>query len=212
MSLPSPFASADVQIGKAQPEVVSNVTNRKRARCPSADLDSGPISKIPLHTNRHLDAAAAHDPSQITLHRPTPHRPTASTPCCFGVPAASKPLQFGQLRASSFVTARPTVPAVVPSSLATAAALANAPKSSGSNPSDDDQGSPTQPVCSQECKVCQGEQQPATWTHCCLYEQSAFQYMAMSAVLSSASEGLGVLSALLLRSLAVCCLCISVGF
>lgn len=169
MTLQSPFASADVQlgngpaeVGSGQPEVVKHVSNRKRGRCPSADLDSSPLCKIPQPSNRQLDATAAPDPSPVTLHRPTPHRPTASTPCCFGVPSVSCPLQFGQLRNPSFVTARPSVPHAVPSSLATAAALASAAKSSGSDPSDDDQGSPTQPVCSQEFKLCQGNQQSAT--------------------------------------------------
>ncbi|KAL3133083.1 hypothetical protein ABBQ38_006985 [Trebouxia sp. C0009 RCD-2024] len=162
MTLPSPFASADVQLGngrseagRGQPEVVKHVSNRKRGRCPSADLDSSPLCKIPQPSNRQVDATAAPDLRPVTLHRPTPHRPTASTPCCFGVPSVSHPLQFSQLRTPSFVTARPSVPPVVPSSLATAAALASAAKSSGSDPSDDDQGSPTQPVCSQEFKLCQ---------------------------------------------------------
>ena len=173
MAFQSPFASADVQLGKGrseagkgQPEVVNHVSNRKRARCPSADLDSTPLSKIPQPSNRQQDAEAAADLRPVTLHKPTPHRPTASTPCCFGVSSASHPLQFSQLRTSGFVTARPSVSPVVPSSLATAAALASAAKSSGSEPSDDDQGSPTQPVCSQECKRCQGKHQPAILIHC----------------------------------------------
>lgn len=153
MALQSPFASADVQISQAQPGVVEQVRNRKRARCPSADVDNIPLSKISQHSNRQQDASAAAWPdcSQVTLHRPTPHRPTASTPCCFGVPTATHPLQ---LRTSSVVTARPTAPTVVPSSLATAAAMATvnpAPRSSGSHPSDDDYTSPTRPVCSQKC-------------------------------------------------------------
>lgn len=167
MALQSPFASADVQIGNVQSEVVEHVRNRKRARCPSADIDSCPLSKIPQHSNRQLDASAATSPDQgqVTLHRPTPHRPTASTPCCFEVPSATHPLQ---LRPSSLLTARPTAPIAVPSSLATAAALASAnaaAKSSGSNPSDDDRASPTQAVRSQECKLFQGTRQSAFLLH-----------------------------------------------
>lgn len=153
MTLQSPFASADVQISTAQPEVVEHVRNRKRARCPSADVDNIPLSKIPQHSNRQQNATAATllDHNQVTLHRPTPHRPTASTPCCFGVPSATHPLQ---LRTSSIVAARPAAPTVVPSSLATAAVLATAnaaSRSAGSHPSDDAPASPIQPVRSQEC-------------------------------------------------------------
>ena len=173
MALQSPFASADVQISKGQPGVVEHVRNRKRARCPSADVDNIPLSKIPQHSSRQKDAPSAPlpDRSQVTLHRPTPHRPTASTPCCFGVPSATHPLQ---LRTSSVVTARPTAPNVVPSSVATAAAVATGnavPRSSGSNPSDDDRASPTQPVHSQECP---GKQHSATSLGllCNLYSRS----------------------------------------
>ena len=152
MALQSPFASADVQTSKAQPEIVERGRNRKRARCPSADVDNIPLSKSPQHSSRPQDAtvAALPDHSQVTLHRPTPHRPTASTPCCFGVPSATHPLQ---LRTLGMVTARPTAPNVTPSSLATATAMATAnaaPRSSSSSPSDEDRASPTQPVCSQE--------------------------------------------------------------
>lgn len=153
MALQSPFASADVQISKAQPEVVEHVRNRKRARCLSADVDNIPLSKIPQHSNRQQNAtvAALLDHNPVTLHRPTPHRPTASTPCCFGGLSATHALQ---LRTSSIVATRPAAPTVVPSSLATAAALATvnaSSRSSGSHPSDDDSASPTQPVRSQEC-------------------------------------------------------------
>lgn len=151
MALQSPFACADVQTGQAQPDIVEPVRNRKRARCPSADVDNIPLSKIAQPSNMQQDAAAGTivNHSQVTLHRPTPHRPSASTPCCFGVPSATHPLQ---VRTSGVVTARPIVANVVPSSSATAAATAKAaPRSSGSHPSDDDNASPRL-VRSQECQ------------------------------------------------------------
>ena len=160
MPLQSPFASVDVQTSKSQPEIVEHGRNRKRARCPSADVDNIPLSKVPQHSNRPQDVIAAALPchSQVTLHKPTPHRPTASTPCCFGVPSATHPLQ---LRTSGVVTARPTAPIVMPSSLATATAMATADAATrylGSRPTDDDRGSPTQPVRTQESP---GKQQSA---------------------------------------------------
>ena len=152
MALQSPFACADVQTGSAEPELVEHVRNRKRARCPSADVDNIPLSKIAQHSNRQQDATAGASVShsQVTLHRPTPHRPSASTPCCFGVLSATHPLQ---VRTSSVVTAKPTVTNVVPSPSVTAAtATAKAPpRSSGSHPSDDDNASPPL-VRSQECQ------------------------------------------------------------
>lgn len=167
MALQSPFASSDVQIGKVQPEPVSPVGTRKRARCASADLDSNPLSKVPQSSNRQQGPSAGTVPDQIptTLHRPTPHRPTASTPCCFGVLPATHPLQLNQLKSSSLATTKPmpvvtpAAPSVMPNSLATAAALAStaAPAvSSASYPSDDDKVSPTRPARSQDCKHCQG--------------------------------------------------------
>ena len=170
-ALQSPFASSDVQIGMMQSEPVKPGGTRKRTRCLSADLDSNPLSKVPQSSNRQQgpSAAAFPDQSQVTLHRPTPHRPTASTPCCFGVSPATQSLQLNQLRSSSLANSKPTplAMAAAPNSLATAAALAGtaaAARSSDSDPSDDDKASPTRPARSQECKHCSGWHQLS----CCL--------------------------------------------
>ena len=165
MALQSPFASSDAQVGKAQPEAVKPAANRKRARCSSSDLDSKPLSKISQLSSRQQSppSAAVLGPAQVTLHRPTPHRPTASTPCCFDFASAAHQLQLNQVRSPSSATSRPISTAmplaqdVVPTSLPTAAALVSVVKSGTLDPSDDDRGSPTQPARSQECKHCQGQ-------------------------------------------------------
>ncbi|KAA6427556.1 MAG: hypothetical protein FRX49_02219 [Trebouxia sp. A1-2] len=98
----------------------------------------------------------------VTLHKPTPQRPNASTPCCFGVASATQPLQHSHLRSTSLNTARPSAAqpaasAAVPGSLPTAT-LANAAtvdKSTVSEQSDEDRASPSRREHSQECKHCQ---------------------------------------------------------
>ena len=166
--LQSPFASCEVQQGQAQPEEIKPAPSRKRARCYSADLDCNSPSKLPhgSHKQQVLKAGALPDQTMVTLHKPTPHRPTASTPCCFGVVSTTQPLQHSQLRGLGLNTARPApggksaACTVAPSSLATAATLAKgvtAGKSSGSDPSDDDRASPARQEHSQDCNHCPGE-------------------------------------------------------
>ena len=169
LTLSSPFATCEVQDSQAQLEEIKPVSSRKRARCQSADLDIPPLTKLAQVSSRQqhkhaLTAAAFPIQHIVTLHKPTPQRPNSSTPCCFGVPSATQPLQHSHLRSTSLNTARPSAaqPAAstaVPSSLPTAA-VANAPtagKSTVSEPSDEDRVSPSRRQHSHECKHCQGQ-------------------------------------------------------
>ena len=166
----TPFASCEVQQGHSQSQLQepSPPASRKRARGQSAELDSNPLTKLPHVGNRQQTLAAGVSPDQstVTLHKPTPHRPSASTPCCFGVVSATQPLQHTHLRSSGFSAARqspgrkPAACTGLPSSLLPAAALADAVaagKSSGSSPSDDDKASPKAQEQSQECRHWQGQ-------------------------------------------------------
>ena len=170
--LQSPFATSDVQHATAQPEQIHSAPARKRTRCQSSDLDSKPLSKIPhlAHKQHNITAVAAPDPNMITIHKPTPQRPSAATPCCFGVVSAAQPLQHSQLRPSSLNAAQPTsVTPPVPSSLATAATFANAAvvsKVSETAPAIADKGSPSRPDCSQDLKSIPGKHVNHILGHC----------------------------------------------
>ncbi|DBA97261.1 TPA: hypothetical protein ACH3X1_015008 [Trebouxia sp. C0004] len=166
-TLLSPFATCEVQDSQAQPEEIKPVSSRKRARCQSADLDITPLTKFAQVSSRQqqqhaLTAGALPIQHIVTLHKPTPQRPNASTSCCFGVASATQPLQHSHLRSTSLNTAQPPAaqPAAspaVPNSLPTAT-LANAAtvgKSTVSEPSDEDRASPFRREHSQECKHCQ---------------------------------------------------------
>ena len=179
-TLSSPFATCEVQDSQAQLEEIKPVSSRKRARCQSADLDITPLTKLAqvssTQQQKHaLTAGALPIQHIVTLHKPTPQRPNASTPCCFGVASATQPLQHSHLRSTSLNTARPPAaqPAAstaVPSSLPTAA-VTNAPtagKSTVSEPSDEERASPSRRQHSQECKHCQGQS---------LFELSALFYI-----------------------------------
>ena len=164
-SLQSPFATSDVQHATAQPEQIHPAPARKRTRCQSSDLDSKPLSKIPhlAHRQHNITAVAAPDPNMITIHKPTPQRPSAASPCCFAVVSAAQPLQHSQLKPSSLNVAQATSltpPAAVPSSPATAATFANAAaisKLPETAPAIADKGSPSRPDRSQDLKSIPGK-------------------------------------------------------
>jgi len=168
-TLLSPFANCDVQDSQAQLEEIKPVSSRKRARCQSADLDITPLTKLAQVSSRQqqkhaLTAGALPIQHIVTLHKPTPQRPNASTPCCFDVASATQPLQHSHLRSTSLnaawpSAAQPAASTAVPTSLPTAT-LANAAtvgKSTVSEPSDEDRASPFRREHSQECKHCQGQ-------------------------------------------------------
>ena len=177
-ALQSPFATCETQQVQTQPEELK-ASSRKRGRVQSAELDSNPPTKFAQASNKQQASAAdLVDDSTVTLHKPTPHRPNASTPCCFGVVSAAQPLRHSHLKSSSLGAARaspaakPVVCTVVPSSLTSAATLADsvmAGKSSGSCPSDDDRASPTRPEHSQDCKHCQGNLLHAVYSSCFMF-------------------------------------------
>ncbi len=169
-TLLSPFATCEVQDSQAQPEEIKPISSRKRARCQSADLDITPLSKLAQVSSRQqqehaLTVGALPNQHVVTLHKPTPQRANASTPCCFGVVSATQPLQHTHLRSTSLNTAwpsaaKPAASTAVPSSLPSTTTLANAAtvgKSTVSEPSDEDRASPARREHSQECKHCQGQ-------------------------------------------------------
>jgi len=165
-TLLSPFASCEVQDSQAQLEEIKPVSSRKRSRCQSADLDITPHTKLAQVSSRQqqkhaLTAGALPIQHIVTLHKPTPQRPNASTPCCFDVASATRPLQHSHLRSTTArpSAAQPAASTAVPSSPPTAT-LANATtvsKSTVSEPSDEDRASPSRREHSQECKHCQGQ-------------------------------------------------------
>ena len=165
-TLLSPFATCEVQDSQAQLEEIKPVSSRKRSRCQSADLDITPLTKLAQVSSRQqqkhaLTAGALPIQHIVTLHKPTPQRPNASTPCCFGVASATQPLQHSHFKSTTArpSAAQPAASTAVPSSLPTAM-LANAAtvaKSTVSEPSDEDRASPSRREHSQECKHCQGQ-------------------------------------------------------
>ena len=167
----SPFATCEAQECQAQPEEIKALSSRKRARCQSAENDCSPLTEVAQVSNRQqhqhaLTVGALPNQHMVTLHKPTPQRPNASTPCCFGIVSATQPLQHSHLGSSSLHSAKPS-PAVqpaactvVPSPMGTPAALVDAVtagKSTVSDPTDEDRASPARQEHSQECKQCQGQ-------------------------------------------------------
>lgn len=167
----SPFATCEAQECQAQPEEIKVLSSRKRARCQSAENVSSPLTELAQVSNRQqhqhaLTVGALPNQHIVTLHKPTPQRPNASTPCCFGIASATQPLQHSHLGGSSLYSAKPSPAvqpaacAVVPTSTGTPATLMDAVTagtSTISDPSDEDRASPARQEHSQECKQCQGQ-------------------------------------------------------